>query len=184
VIAYWIERFPPAIFLPAAASIALAAHSTAAIDLSRWLTDTIVSILLLAQFRLWDDLADRDRDRRTHPDRVIAKAPRISPFVGTCVALAVVNASLAATRGGEARVEAFLLLTAAAAAWYRWRPVRRTVASDLALLAKYPAFVVVIATGLSAPLSHAVPAAMAIYAAAVGVEIWHDPSCPLRFTNS
>jgi hypothetical protein len=183
VIAYWIERFSPAIFLPAAASIALAAHSTAAIDLSRWLTDTIVSILLLAQFRLWDDLADRDRDRRAHPDCVIARAPRISPFVGTCVALAVVNASLAATRGGDG-VAAFLLLTAAAAAWYRWRPLRRTVGSDLALLAKYPAFVVVIATGLSAPLSHAVPAAMAIYAAAVGVEIWHDPSCPLRFTNS
>jgi hypothetical protein len=183
VIAYWIERFRPAVFLPAALSIALAAHSTAEIDLSRLVTDTIAAILLLAQFRLWDDLADRDRDRQSHPARVIARAPRISPFVVTCVALAVANAILAAARGGDG-VAAFLLLTAAAAAWYRWRPLRRTAGSDLALLAKYPAFVLVIAAGLSAPLSHAVPTAMAIYAAAVAVEIWHDPSCPLRFTNS
>src|SRR5262245_41007614 len=42
---------------------------------------------LVLQFRLWDDLADRDRDRQHHPDRILPRARSIGTFHATFAAL-------------------------------------------------------------------------------------------------
>jgi hypothetical protein len=69
------------------------------------------------------------------------------------------------------------------AAYYWWRPARRTAASDALLLLKYPLIVLVLA---QVRVDHwAIALAMlATYAAVVAYEIWHDPSAPLRITLS
>ena len=35
---------------------------------------TVGALLLLAQFRIWDDIADRLQDAIAHPDRVLVRA--------------------------------------------------------------------------------------------------------------
>ena len=181
--AYWIERFAPRLFVPAAALIALAAGAGSGLGAIEWGLTVVLSLLLLAQFRLWDDLADRDRDRAAHPDRVLVRAARVWPFVVTCTGLAVANLLLLLAWNGLAGMLAFLVLNAAAFAWYAWRPVIRTAAGDLVLLTKYPAFVFLIAS----PSAWSSPGvwipALTIYAAACGFEIWHDAATPLRFTQ-
>jgi hypothetical protein len=185
MIAYWIERFLPRVFGPAAAAIALAAQGVSSVDVYRWIADTVAAILLLAQFRLWDDLADRHQDRAMQPARVLVRAAHVRPFVILCMVLGLANTILAGVAGrGVNGLAALLLLDAAAAAWYAWRPVRRTPASDLVRLAKYPWFVIVLAAGSPAPRSHLLLAALGVYAAACAYELWHDASGPLRFNNS
>jgi 4-hydroxybenzoate polyprenyltransferase len=180
--AYWIERFPPQVLGPAAAFIAVAGRGFAAFDPRQWAGATLTALLLLAQFRLWDDLADRERDRQTKPERVLVRVSAIGPFVAVCLALALINLTLAVVSGrGSTSVVACLLLNAAAAAWYAWRPARRTLATDLVLLVKYPWFVIVIAAGSGAQIA---VAALAVYAAACAFEYWHDAAGPLRFNNS
>jgi hypothetical protein len=180
VIRYWAERFPPVLFVPAAVLIALAARPG---DLPR-LDDVARTLLLLGQFRLWDDLADKERDRRAHPERVLVRAASATPFAVLCGLLGAINVAIAAYLDGLAAAVLLLLLNAAAAAWYTWRPARRTAAGDLALLTKYPAFVIVLASGSPAPSSHVFLTAALIFGGACAFEIWHDAAGPLRFTNS
>jgi 4-hydroxybenzoate polyprenyltransferase len=184
MIAYWIERFSPRVFGPAAAFIALAGQEFAPFDPRQWANATLTTILLLAQFRLWDDLADRDRDRAAHPERVLVRTHAAIPFVAAGLVLAVLNLVLAGSSGrGIDGVLACVLLNAAAAAWYAWRPARRTVATDLVLLLKYPWYVIVVAgSGVSTP--QIAFGALATYIAACAYEFWHDAAGPLRFNNS
>lgn len=183
-VAYWRERFRPRLFLPAALAITAAGRAGASSDGSAWPADVVCTLLLLAQFRLWDDLADRDRDRATHPSRVLVRASQLEPFVATCLALTVANLALRAWLGGNAAAQALVALDLAAAAWYSWRPARRTALTDLVLLTKYPAFVLLLAAGSHAPIPLVAVSAAAIYGLACGLEIWHDASGPLRVTNS
>ena len=74
MIAYLAERLSPAIFVPAAALIALVSHTAGGHAADSWLLDLLLALLLIAQFRLWDDLADREHDRRAHPERVLVRA--------------------------------------------------------------------------------------------------------------
>jgi hypothetical protein len=180
MIRYWAERFPPLVFVPAAVLIALAARPG---DLPG-LADVARALLLLGQFRLWDDLADRERDRHAHPERLLVRAGRATPFAIVCGMLGAINIAIAAYVDGLAAAVFLLLLNAAAAAWYTWRPARRTAAGDLTLLSKYPAFVMVLASGSSAPSSHVFLTAGLIYGCACAFEIWHDAAGPLRFTQS
>jgi hypothetical protein len=177
---YWIERFPLYLFLPTAALLALAAQATVSPDAMRWARETAVALLLLAQFRLWDDIADRERDRVAHPGRTLIQAPGAAPFVLACLALATINAACVAAVGGFRGVSGLIALDAAALVWYVGRPAQRTVARDLVLLSKYPAFVLVLAVGSTPALSDVGLPALGIYLAACAYEMWHDASGPLR----
>jgi hypothetical protein len=182
--AYWRERFRPVPFIPAALVVAAACRAGSGIDPRSWTVDTLGALLLLGQFRLWDDLADRARDRATHPSRVLVRATRLAPFIATCLTLAVVNIVLAVWLRGTAAAAAVVALDVAAAAWYTWRPSQRSAATDLVLLTKYPLFVILLAVGSAPSFSLTALSATAIYMLACAFEIWHDASAPLRATNS
>src|ERR1700719_604806 len=75
--AYLRERFPLRIFGLAAVALAAAASwaSAATPTPATLVYATACSALLALQFRLWDDLEDRDRDRATHPGRLLVRTP-------------------------------------------------------------------------------------------------------------
>jgi hypothetical protein len=179
IAAYCLERLRPVVFVPLAAVVAIAAAG-GRYDLARLAVDAIAAALLLAEFRLWDDLADRPADAVAHPRRIIVTAPSTLPFVRLCVTLAVVNLGASIVRDGAGpSLAALILLHAALGAWYSRRTVR-TVAGDQLLLAKYPLFVLIVAGArlFSAPMAIALSAA-ALYVAASVYEAWHDPVSPL-----
>ncbi len=182
--AYWRERFRPSLFVPAAVVLAIAARAGTSFDVRGVVTDGLVALVFLAQFRLWDDLADRQRDRARHPARVLVAARDTSPFVALCVWLGIVNICIAAWRGGTLAASLLGCLDAGAAIWYASRSAGRTVAGDLVLLAKYPAFVLLLSTESASPLGLTLLAASAVYAGACAFEIWHDPTAPMRVHHS
>ena len=176
---YLAERFSPRTFVPMAVVIAGAA-SGGSLSGARLGIDAAFALLLLAQFRSWDDLADRGRDAVSHPDRVLVRAISIAPIVAFSGALAILNICLAIQRDASGIAVAVLLaLIAVLGAWYSHRTVR-TVAGDLLLLSKYPAMVIVVAGErvLSAPVQ-ILCAAFALHLAVCFYELWHDPASPL-----
>lgn len=176
---YLAERFSPRTFVPMAVVIAGAA-SGGALSGARLGLDAAFALLLLAQFRSWDDLADRGRDAVSHPERVLVRAISTAPIVGFSGALAILNICLAIQRDASGIAVAVLVaLIAALGAWYSHRTVR-TVAGDLLLLSKYPAMVIVVAGErvLSAP-AQILCAALALHLAVCLYEVWHDPASPL-----
>jgi 4-hydroxybenzoate polyprenyltransferase len=180
---YWSERFPGRFFVPVAAVIAAAAQMSGVPSLARWAIATPIALLLLAQFRLLDDLADRHRDRTSHPDRVLAARAQVTDFKVLCAALATVNVVLLFVWSGWPGAAALVALDAAAVAWYVWRPFQRTAASDLVPLCKYPAFVLLLGLPTARSLSNVWLAALAAYGAACAYEVWHDRTSPLRFSQ-
>ena len=178
--AYWHERLPLRTFGPVAVAIACPAQVPAFRGLGAFAIDSAIAWLLLAQFRLWDDLADRDRDRKHHPHRVLARTTHAGRYVLLCVALALVNALVLGVRDHAALTLLLLAgLTLALAVAYTRRDRSTTV--DLFRLAKYPVFVLLIASSHPEGLTTvAYAGATAAFLAAFTYEIWHDPDSPLR----
>src|SRR5215218_877331 len=177
--AYLAERFSARLFVPLALALSLAA-SAGDLSISVLAMDAGFALMLLAQFRSWDDLADRGHDAVSHPDRVIVQARSIAPLVAFSGALAMTNICLAIERDGSGiAVTALTALIGALGAWYAWR-TRRTAPGDHLLLSKYPAMVVVIAGArvLTAP-GFILGSALALYVAVCAYEVWHDPASPL-----
>jgi hypothetical protein len=190
VIEYWFERFVLSPLIPAAVLLAFAASWSAPTDPQWWFLETLFAflinvpsaILLLAQFRLWDDLADRERDRREHPERVLSTAEPWF-FVTTALALAGVNLWLAYAGRSTQHLLLVVALNVAAICFYHWRPPLRTAASDALLLLKYPAILVVLPVIRLDRVELAI-AILLTYGAAIAYETWHDAASPLRFKNS
>jgi len=177
--AYLAERFSPRIFVPTAVAIAGAA-SGGALSGSRIFGDAAFALLLLAQFRSWDDLADRGRDAVSHPERVLVRATSNAPIVAFSGVLAILNICLAIQRDATGIALAVLVaLISALGAWYSLR-TGRTTAGDHLLLSKYPAMVIVVAGDrvLNAPVQ-ILCAALVVHFAACLYEGWHDPASPL-----
>ena len=178
IVAYLRERFPWSFFGPLALMLAGCAVGIGSpVHLA---TAAIGATFLLAQFRIWDDLADRQRDSTMHPNRVLVASRNSGPVVGVGIALLVVNVALATQRGAMPLPLLFLgILHAVLGCYYLLRD-RRTVIGDQLLLSKYPAFVLILAGErlLSAPAAVLLSAA-AVYAAASAYEAWHDPVSPL-----
>jgi hypothetical protein len=144
----------------------------------------VLATLLITQFRLWDDIEDRDRDRVRHPGRVLAREP-VAPFERAAVLLAVANVGLLALL--EAWSAAFAVCGLDLAFWIAYR-VRRGIPGaawrHVVLLSKYPAFVTVLALALGARSSTRVAlASAAIFAAAVVYEVVHDRPLPTGVTS-
>jgi hypothetical protein len=186
VIEYWFDRFLLSPFVPAALLLAFVASWAGSHDLGGFLLGCVVgapiALLVLAQLRLWDDLADRDRDRREHPERVLCEA-NPAPFIATAVGLAIVNAWLLWSLGGPRFGLKLLGLYGAVAVFYLLRPHHPTAVSTALLLAKYPALLLVLAP---APTDHVALAIamLAIYASVFTYEVWHDPTGPLGARHS
>jgi hypothetical protein len=138
----------------------------------------VVAYALVFQFRLWDDLADRDRDRRNHPERVLAKVGSSRGFVFLLVVVFAVNLGLLALRTGPSRIITYLLLNAAALIWYLG--LRSLVADATTrahvLLLKYPVIVYLLAGWFSRGSGGYLALSMAlVYLCFCIYELLHDP---------
>jgi hypothetical protein len=178
IAAYFRERFRVGLFAPLAAGIAVAA-SGGTFDALRFIANASFALLLVAEFRLLDDLVDRRHDAETHPGRVLVRSTTNSPFIWTYALLAAANLAISTAAAATVSLPVLLALHAALAVWYLTRS-RRTIAGDQLLLAKYPAFVVIVAGPrvATAPLPIAA-GALVVYAAVSLYEAWHDPASPL-----
>lgn len=149
----WLrERFRLRVFLPLAALLVgvslLGSAATSAWELMQRLA---LALGLLAQFRLWDDLHDRELDRGAHPGRVLVRQARTGPFVALVVTLAAANLCATALVASPASALGLLLpLNGGLLAWYAWsrRSPSRRLLHVHGVLLKYPVFALVLADGV------------------------------------
>ena len=177
-LAYVRERLPIALVAIVVAALDAAAFALAGVRPTPWSMASLsaVAALLFAQYRLWDDLEDRERDRASHPDRVTVRHAR-SAFVPALVIAGAAALVVPAWLGARAATIAIASLDAAF--WIAYSHIRPRI-GDRAwrfaiLLLKYPAFVTVLAA-MCGPVSpwRAAIAAIVVYAGAVTYEALHD----------
>lgn len=105
-------------------------------------TSALLAGLLIAQFRLWDDLADIDFDRIHHPRRILVTSRNVRTYFILVAFLAVLNAAIIAALRSPAQLIAYMLLLAGTATLYRrraWSGAWRLLRTQLVLI-KYPVF--------------------------------------------
>jgi len=149
--------------------LAWAAGVGASFDAQAFIVCWVLAFALIAQFRLWDDLADRARDRGAHPERVLARIEDTRAFVVVCIALGSVNAAALFALHGAARVAGLAMLCIGLGAWYRLHTSRELLHTHVLLL-KYPAFVLLLAAAPAEPWAMALAAA-AVYSAMCSFEL-------------
>ncbi len=174
--AYLQERMRPRMLLAVTAGTVLAARGATPVLGWGVLVDACLALLLLAFFRIWDDLEALSTDSIAHPYRVLVLAPSVAPFVWTAIALAVAAALLmVVTRSGWVLLQ-FAGLCALLLGWYRGgRRHLRGVAAYHLLLLKYPALVLLVAQRAVAPeMAHMALGSCVIYGLACLYEGWHD----------
>jgi hypothetical protein len=137
LVAWLHERMPARRFVPLALLLALLGGPLAL----RRLPLALLAWLLLATFRLRDDLVDHERDRQRAPERVLARTPSLRPFsrawalgfvvalVGVIMAQGLVHARMLVWLGGAFE----LAYRRSLGGRHRW------------VLLKYPAFVLLLA---------------------------------------
>ena len=196
--AYLRERVPVQRYGPLAAAIALAVAGRN----DGWRTvavDAGFALLLLVQFRTWDDLADRPSDAVRHPDRVLVRAAQVTQVIAFCGALAVLNLCLAVWRDASGIAVAVLAtINGVLGSWYLSRSAGskdpadqcpaapggtqglRELAGSHLVLAKYPAILIVVAgaRALDTPGRTAL-LALFFYVVVCVYEAWHDPHSAL-----
>ena len=177
------ERFQLRRFGPLALVLALAASAGAGRPrMERLGRDALLALLLLLQFRLWDDLADLPRDRVDHPARVLCRAATHGRFRAAMVGSAGASTLLLARPSGHrqppspAGLLGFAALNAGLFAWYAG-PGRRHSGTALGahvVLLKYPAFVALL-RGSDRPAGAALAVACAgVYLALCAHELLGD----------
>lgn len=132
-----VSRYVPLSFFLAAAGLA----PVTPVPHVRWIFGPFLALSLVLQLRLWDDIADRDHDRKMHPDRVLCQAEDLRPFVVAAFGLFVLNGFLILVyHSGIAKLLAYLTLCACLQAWYCLRSsvARDSVVNTLYVLLKYP----------------------------------------------
>jgi hypothetical protein len=175
IAAYFRERFPLAVFGPLCLLLPAAAFwSVSSATPLRMAGSLLLGTALVVQFRLWDDLEDRIRDRASHPTRVLATTAA-EPF--RILLLVLTATAVALSAGRQAALAAALALNAAG--WCAYRLARRHLSTNgwrFGLLPlKYPGFVAVMALSLG----DVIPARLAVaaattYGCATGYELLHD----------
>jgi hypothetical protein len=174
---YLCERFRPPVFGTAAIGVVAAASwaSSAKPSVMTLGFAILLASLLLLQFRLWDDLEDRERDSSIHAERTLVRAPA-APFHRTLSCLALANLA-AGVYAGWSTAAGIAGLDFAFYVAYRFARghIGDAVWRFSILLSKYPAFVVLTATVLGPPrVSRLAAASLAAYAAAYAYEALHD----------
>ena len=176
--AYLRERFRPSIFGPTTALLVTAAlWATGATRTSAMMLESVgLAALLLLQFRLWDDLEDRERDLAAYPDRVLVRGLP-APFRRALAALGLTNVALLGATGSRAALVGLMVLDLAF--WVAYRRMRPRLSDGVwrfqVLLLKYPALVGLLAAAIGTPLpGRLAVAALATYASACVYEILHN----------
>jgi 4-hydroxybenzoate polyprenyltransferase len=169
------ERMAPLVLLLTTA--AQAGRSMTLIGLGM---DALMASLLSAQFRVWDDLADRDRDARSHPNRVLVRMTDPWPVKALCALLGVIGVAVIALRTSSVLpLVLLILLNAAVALCYATRG-ERNLASDQLLLARYAAFVLIISKSAGQARAFTLTLSMAAVFLALSIyEGLHDRTSPI-----
>jgi 4-hydroxybenzoate polyprenyltransferase len=193
---YRSERLPWSMLVAVPLLLAAAARAESS-GIASLALDCAIATLLFAQFRILDDLADRSLDARIHPQRALVRATNVRPVVIAGIALALgtlVILYLRQSRKSGFAFEApsipdalavYLAVIVVLALWYSLR-ANRTLIGEHVLLAKYPAFVWIIARSRAEPVSSSSfsgPLALAMiatYLAACVYEAIHDVRSPAR----
>jgi len=105
-------------------------------------------VLLIFQFRFWDDLADVSFDREYFPQRILAQCEHHQMFYPVVLLLAAASGGVIFVWRAEWQTLVYLLLLASFVFLYRIfasREVHRVIRTHLVLL-KYPAFIFVAPT--------------------------------------
>jgi hypothetical protein len=138
-----------------------------------WLA--LASALLIAQFRLWDDLEDIAHDRSLHPDRTLVRSTDLTRFyalLGISIIAAVPLFAVFASK-----LQAVVYLALIVAFWLLYRMLRalalRRFPRSMLVLSKYPAFVLLLAIDPLRLWTAAV--AMTLYLLLAVYEWRHDP---------
>ena len=138
--------------------------------------DVMLAVLLISQFRLWDDLQDVDADRIRHPDRVLCRQASLRPFRVAVATMFVVNcaAVLAAKAFNTAII--FAAINMVFYIWYNaLRSFFRSWTNSTLVLTKYPAFVFVLVDGSELRDKTSLAVAMiVVFAAACIYEVLHN----------
>jgi uncharacterized membrane protein len=141
LIAYGEERlcrWPVAALCLLVAGAALAvAHPQ---DLSVAAIRIPLAVMLIVQFRLWDDLADREHDRQTHPQRIMVRTSHLNAFRIALMVLALPVAALLVALDGPDHLFGYAGLILAVALVYRM-PWRSRWLRNQVVLLKYPVFI-------------------------------------------
>jgi len=137
-----------------------------------------LALLLVVEFRLWDDLCDREQDCSEDPSRALCQAESLQPFVVVLVILALASAGPTVWMRSWPGVMVFLLIHGALALWYAVRTVLSLgpVVNFHAVLLKYPAFGLILGMTPRGELSPALlPWLAVIYLGLCCYEVLHDP---------
>lgn len=133
---------------------------------------------LVYQFRLWDDISDRERDRLDHPERVLSTTTSVTSFRSLVSVAFLLNLALITVLSGPRwRLEAFMLLNGAFLLWYRWlrQLWRNEIASSHVVVSKYPVFVYLLSGEPSrASGVHLLLAMLLVYFCFCVYELLHD----------
>jgi len=192
---YRAERLPWTMTAIVPLLLAVCAQAGARGNPTTFVVDVLLASLLFAQFRIFDDLADRPRDARIHPERVLARTHTVRPIVIAGLSLAAATLGIlllrtavrldSASAARPSAIGAYLALIALLSSWYSLRG-ERTLVGDHLLLTKYPAFVWIVATsrvtlpapGREAATAQLVLSMVAVYLAACVYEALHDDRSP------
>jgi hypothetical protein len=181
---YLAERTRPTVLVPLSALLAFTAWAIAppmSWSTTSFVASTGTAFLLVLAFRVWDDLEDRGRDARLHPDRLMVADGRTTPFVVLALALAMAGIAIIAA-GDHAPRSVGIVLCAAVilVAWYRLRDDDgNTVLAGHVVLLKYPALAVALAPSIPTSGIHLWRAAAivaAVYLAICVYESLDDPA--------
>jgi 4-hydroxybenzoate polyprenyltransferase len=140
--------------------------------------DALTGLALVIAFRIWDDLADLERDRTTHPDRVAVRAASLLPLRIAASVIGIAGATLLGLTRGVPSVAFLASYTIVLAAVYAGRGPR-SAASDAILLLKYGVFTLALIGVPDARTARGLAAAAAAFVAACLYEWWHDTESPL-----
>jgi hypothetical protein len=146
-----------------------------------FLSDLLLSLALVVQFRIWDDIADRLTDSRRHPGRVLSTIHSASPFIVLIVTIgAAILASVTMRGGSTGSVALLVTLWIVFAVWYGARG-DRSAWRDHLLLLKYPAFAAILCGSSRAVTTPAGLLTLTVlYLAVCLYEAWHDLEAPWR----
>jgi len=140
--------------------------------------DALLALALVVAFRIWDDLADRDRDRVKHPDRVVVRASSTAPLRAAGWMLAFgATVALHFTQGrGSARL---LWVYMAILGMSYQRRGQRSAAAERILLLKYAVCTLALIGLPAAWTARGLSSAAAAFLAACVYEWWHDAGSPV-----
>jgi 4-hydroxybenzoate polyprenyltransferase len=181
---YFTERYRASFFVPLAILLYFAGALTLGVKSPPWrsINGVIAAYALVLAFRIRDDVADREVDRKLHPGRITVAVDNLAPLTRIVyVALSIAFVLVALSPDRYTALTSLATVTVLLFGWYRLRESLRPsrFANAAVVLLKYPAIAFVAgAAGTSAPTARnalgLVTGLTAIYLVACIYERLHD----------